>query len=85
VKLFKLETPNLWLPEEINMMLVRADDEAAARNAARDFACGRGATPTKFNGRDRYVEAWLDPEQCDCEEVGATGDTEVVYYATGYN
>jgi hypothetical protein len=33
MKLFKLETPGLWLPDEINMMLVWAHEQAA-RNIA---------------------------------------------------
>lgn len=51
MKLFKLETPNLWLPDEINLMFVRATDERNARYIARAYAARRkGIRPWTGSG-----------------------------------
>jgi hypothetical protein len=38
MKLFLLKTPDLWLPDEINLMLFRAEEEITARHIARIYA-----------------------------------------------
>jgi hypothetical protein len=85
VKLFKLETPDLWLPDEINMMLVRATDEKAARHIARNHAAGEHPNRFSGDGKDKYIDCWLLPERATCEEIETDGNSAVVYTASGYN
>jgi len=90
VKLFKLETPDLWLPHEINLMFVRATDERNARYIARAHAAKcKGVRPwtgqSGSEGFDEFIEAWIDPGQATCEEIAAEGSAGVVHHVKGYN
>jgi hypothetical protein len=85
MKLFLLETPDLWLPDEINLMFVRAEDEITARHIARVYAKAKAGSRFKGDGKDEYVEAWINPDQATCEEIPCTGRSEVIHHVCGYN
>lgn len=84
MKLFKLETPDLWLPDEVNLIFVRAESERAARWIARNYANDRRGRYHN-DGRNEYVEAWTNPRAATCEEIAVEGDAGVVHHVCGYN
>jgi hypothetical protein len=54
-------------------MFVRADDEGMARHIARIYAIERAGSRFKGAGNDKYVEAWINPDEATCEEIPCTG------------